>query len=87
MARRTAAAGVTVPGVRDALAEQCRRFADWWDSERFGALADALDRGDPVTVNAGTIMHALFRADHPDAAAFLHDETRYTLAGDVLTPA
>lgn len=64
MARRAAnrAAGVTIPGVRDALAQHCRSFAEHWDAQRFADLAGLLERGGEVTVTSDTLAHALHRA-------------------------
>lgn len=87
MARRSGTAGVTVPGIREALADHCRAFGDYWDSSRFTVLADTLDRGDEITVSADTLAHALFELD-PAAYRLAGQASRWRLAigSDLLEP-
>lgn len=80
MARRVGGAGeVLVPGLRAALAAHYRRLDDRWTGQRFGELADAAERGDPVLIDGETVWRALFAARSSRAVEFLHSAEEFEL--------
>jgi hypothetical protein len=89
MARRDGGrGGRTIPGLSAALSVWYRAFGQHWESQRSLDFADALDRGEPVTVDGEKIWSAMFERRYPGHRdEFLHDESLYVVAGDRLTPA
>lgn len=90
MARRSGGrgSGHDVPGLSAALSAWYRAFGQHWESQRSLDFADALDRGDPVTVDGEKIWSAMFERRYSSRRdEFLHDKGMYTVSGDRLTPA
>lgn len=80
MTRRVGAQrGRVVPGLSDAVADYCQRFADRWPTRAAIATADAAEHGKTIEIDGTTVWLALFRAGSPLAGRFEHDEHRYTL--------
>jgi hypothetical protein len=51
------------------------------------AFADAIDRGESVTVDGETIWQAMFEHRYPARwEEFIRDKGMYTVSGDRLTP-
>jgi hypothetical protein len=70
------------------LSARARAFGQHWESQRSLAIADDLDRGDPVTVDGEKIWQAMFGRRYPNRRdEFLGDKGLYTVTGDRLTPA
>ena len=89
MARRDGGrGGHDVPGLSAALSVWYRAFGQQWASQRSLDFADAIDRGEPVTVDGETIWRALFDRRYPaDWEEFIRDKGLYAVTGDRLTPA
>ena len=90
MARRAGGrgGGHDVPGLAAALADHSRDFGRQWASQASLAFADAIDRGDPVTVDGETVWRAMFERRYPARwEEFIRDKGMYTVTGDRLTPA
>jgi hypothetical protein len=89
MARRDGGrGGHDVPGLSAALSVWYRAFGQQWASQRSLDFADAIDRGEPVTVDGEKIWSAMFERRYSSRRdEFLGDESMYTVTGDRLTPA
>jgi hypothetical protein len=88
MARRSGGrGGHNIPGLATALAAHSRAFGQHWESQRSLAFADALERGEPVTVDGEKIWRAMFERRYPTRwEEFMRDKGLYTVTGDRLTP-
>lgn len=88
MARRDGGrGGRTIPGLSAALAAEARAFGQQWASQRSVDFADALERGELVTVAGSVIRRALSDRRYPGRwDEFTNDERMYTVSGDRLTP-
>ena len=90
MARRSGGGrgGRDVPGLAAALTAWYRASGQHWESQRSLDFADAIERGEPVTVDGEKIWRAMFDRRYPTRwEEFLHDKGLYTVTGDRLTPA
>ena len=89
MARRSGGrGGQTIPGLSAALAAHSRAFGQHWASQASLAFADAIDRGESVTVDGETVWQATCERRYSSRQdEFLGDKGLYTVSGDRLTPA
>jgi hypothetical protein len=90
MARRAGGSrgGRDVPGLAAALTAWYRAFGQHWESQSSLAFADAVERGEAVTVDGEKIWRAMFDRRYPTRwEEFMRDKGLYTVTGDRLTPA
>ena len=84
MARRSGGGrgGHNIPGLAAALADHSRAFGRHWASQASLDLADAIDRGEPVTVDGEKIWRAMFERRYPARwEEFIRDKGMYTVTG------
>ena len=89
MARRAGGrGGRSIPGLAAALADRSRADGRQWASQSALDFADAVDRGESVTVDGETIWRSMFDRRYPnDWEEFIGDKGMYTVTADRLTPA